>query len=1162
MKKRLGLLLFAALLAFGNVAIAQIVGTNCFVQGQYLEAGFQRTGAMGAPNSPSSYHPHSSASMCSSSSRTLASVYDWGHDGWGTGSPPYMGDYTLPGSPWEEWAIEVGTSTGVANSNSCGYTGGGGLTGAFTGWVSAGGTQYGNWSGTFASGALAITKEHRIDTFGSALVVTVKLVNTTSSSVTDVYYMRTCDPDNNQSWSGGSFTTRNIIAYQNDYYHRVMVTATSTGSSSSTGTPPTELSLGTKDCRARAVIYTSWPMSTSCRLANVWAMSASCLGTSYYTAGTQVTGDIAIGLVYNIGVIPPNDSAIISYAYIYNYNPGIDSAFPEPLLSVAGATTDSLDTITFCADAPTYVPLDIIHGTDKSWTLSDWSWAPATGLSAVSGVSVVLDESAVTSSTTYTITGTNSVMGTCVQKTFMLTVNPVSTTPPTCRDTSYCLGITAPSLTYNVTTSSGTLLWYTTATGGTGSTTPPTISTGTVGVVTYWVSQTSVGTGCESARVPINITIAAAPSVTLTNNGPLCPGDNLIITLTDAFASSTITYAWSGPGGYTATTHDIFKNPCTYADSGVYSVVANNNGCLTLPTTTTVVVHSTPPSPTFTNPTYCQYVTASPLSATGSGVLWYTAPFGGTGSIVAPTPSTASPGTFTFYVTQTVNGCESARYPVVVTVNPKPAPPVITNNPGEYCPNAPFNAFTIGAGTGSVLWYTSMTGGTGSATAPVVSTAVPGTFYVYASQTILGCEGDRTAIPILVYDSVKAHFAPVKHLGCDEDTVIFNNSSYGAISYLWDFGDGISSAAANPIHIYPTQGVYIIKLYAHSYHCVDSLIQTIDTRHPLHAGFSFAPAIVCQGLPVAFTDTSTATMPTFAWSFDDGTYSSVASPSHIFTNTGTYHIRQIVSDLIPCIDTAYGTIVVDSLSPITVDISDTVLCRGTYITLSADYSNLGNTHIIWNFGNGDTTYDVNPILYAYGTVGTYTVTTTATYRVCPPAVTSHVIHVIAVPTLDLGPDTSICSGSTALTLADYINAGAMGATWLWNTGQTTSSISVTSPGTYAATVKIGGCIATDSVAVTNDCHVVIPNCFSPNRDGVNDYFNPREFFEGGLKTFAMRIYNRWGQTVFEGNSTQGRGWDGMYNGVAQPEGVYIYTINATFIDGQSINKTGNLTLIK
>src|ERR1019366_6558915 len=107
----------------------------------------------------------------------------------------------------------------------------------------------------------------------------------------------------------------------------------------------------------------------------------------------------------------------------------------------------------------------------------------------------------------------------------------------------------------------------------------------------------------------------------------------------------------------------------------------------------------------------------------------------------------------------------------------------------------------------------------------------------------------------------------------------------------------------------------------------------------------------------------------------------------------------------------------------------------------------------------------------------------------------------------------------------------------WNTGQTTREISVVEPGNYYATVKIHGCESTDSVLVQNDCFMEIPNAFTPNGDGSNDYFFPRPLLARGLTSFKMDIYNRWGQLIFSTTNTEGRGWDGKFNDVAQPEGV-------------------------
>jgi len=60
----------------------------------------------------------------------------------------------------------------------------------------------------------------------------------------------------------------------------------------------------------------------------------------------------------------------------------------------------------------------------------------------------------------------------------------------------------------------------------------------------------------------------------------------------------------------------------------------------------------------------------------------------------------------------------------------------------------------------------------------------------------------------------------------------------------------------------------------------------------------------------------------------------------------------------------------------------------------------------------------------------------------------------------------------------------------------------------------------------------------------------------------MEIYNRWGQLVFETTSLDGAGWDGKFNGTEQPEGVFVYSIDAKFKDGQKEHHNGNVTLLR
>lgn len=404
--------------------------------------------------------------------------------------------------------------------------------------------------------------------------------------------------------------------------------------------------------------------------------------------------------------------------------------------------------------------------------------------------------------------------------------------------------------------------------------------------------------------------------------------------------------------------------------------------------------------------------------------------------------------------------------------------------------------------------------------------------------------------------------------GCLYDLAMFTNTSTsptGNLWFVWNFGDGTTDTARNPSHSYPSDpsGTYHVTLIITNHYCTDSTSVDIVINHPVNAAFT-SDTLACQKNPVTFTNGSTGspTPLTYLWSFGDGITSTAQNPVHTFTNVGTYDIRLITGNGVPCYDTAYSHIYVDSLSTLAMTLTDTVLCRATYVTLQAIFANVGVTGYSWDFGNGESIANVNPVIYAYPTVGTFTVTATVGFRICPDLSIQRVITVVPQPYIALGADTSICPGSETVQLMDGINIMDPSATWLWNTGETGYQISVTTPGTYFSTVTIGNCHASDTVVVSEDCFISVPNIFSPNGDGVNDYFYPRQFLASGLTAFKMDIYNRWGQLLFSTNTIDGRGWDGKFNGDPQPQEVYIYVIDGTFRDGKKEHHQGNITLIR
>src|SRR5690606_14999924 len=109
---------------------------------------------------------------------------------------------------------------------------------------------------------------------------------------------------------------------------------------------------------------------------------------------------------------------------------------------------------------------------------------------------------------------------------------------------------------------------------------------------------------------------------------------------------------------------------------------------------------------------------------------------------------------------------------------------------------------------------------------------------------------------------------------------------------------------------------------------------------------------------------------------------------------------------------------------------------------------------------------------------------------------------------------------------------------LWSTGDTSEILEVVHPGTYTLSVTTDpiGCTTTETIEIHKDCYIDIPNAFTPNGDGQNDYFFPRQLLTENISRFNMEVFNRWGQVVFETNRLDGRGWDGRLNGKQQPLG--------------------------
>lgn len=159
------------------------------------------------------------------------------------------------------------------------------------------------------------------------------------------------------------------------------------------------------------------------------------------------------------------------------------------------------------------------------------------------------------------------------------------------------------------------------------------------------------------------------------------------------------------------------------------------------------------------------------------------------------------------------------------------------------------------------------------------------------------------------------------------------------------------------------------------------------------------------------------------------------------------------------------------------------------------------------------------------------------------------------PVFTLPSSYLVCTGNEVELSADK---GYTGVTYEWNNGSTSATTTYDNTMDYAICVANNhGCTYTDQTDILDDCIFFLPSAFSPNDDELNDIYY---FYSKIPVTGVMRIYDRWGNKVFE-TSDLTQGWDGTFNGKALNTGVYVcYVLLNDVALGEDIK--GNITLLR
>lgn len=408
--------------------------------------------------------------------------------------------------------------------------------------------------------------------------------------------------------------------------------------------------------------------------------STSCVGTPItLTASTSIASGSISKVDFYDGTTLLGTSTTSPYSYIWtNPSAGSHTIGVIATSAVPTASIKVTETITVNAlpAAPTVTtPITYCQGataTSLTATGTSLKWYTVSSGGTSSTTAPTPTTSAAGTTTYYVSQTTGSCEG--PRASIAVTVNTAPAKPTVTTPISYIQNTTASALT-----ATGTALkWYTTASGGTGSSSAPTPSTTTVGTINYYVSQTVAS--CESPRETISVIVSGStvtPTVTITapaNSSTSCEGSSITITALPVISSGTIANVefYDGTTLLGTDTTSPYSYTWTNATAGSHTigVIATSNASISsTKTTETITVNTVPSAPTVTTPiNYMQNATASVLTATGTALKWYTTASGGTGSSSAPTPTTTTMGTVNYYVSQTINSCESPREIISIIV--------------------------------------------------------------------------------------------------------------------------------------------------------------------------------------------------------------------------------------------------------------------------------------------------------------------------------------------------------------------------------------------------------------------------------------------------------------------------------------------------------------
>lgn len=415
-----------------------------------------------------------------------------------------------------------------------------------------------------------------------------------------------------------------------------------------------------------------------------------------------------------------------------------------------------------------------------------------------------------------------------------------------------------------------------------------------------------------------------------------------------------------------------------------------------------------------------------------------------------------------------------------------------------------------------------------------------------------------------------ANFTLAEDRICVNQILSVVNNSLNASSYKW-YIDGVEVDTTKDLinYSFPNTGTYELQLSATVDTCTSmkvSNVVVLDTCNNCGIIADFGrDSILCPGDVASFTNKTvipaTATNVSYKWEFgptSSPAVSTLENPSNVsFSGPGTFPVVLIVSADCDSDTVTKNVLVYDY--PAVDPIPDEELCSGEYL----QFPQVHGFDYKWSPPTGLSNPNIsNPVVTLQDTTQTYIVDIISQNTGCATKDTVTITAYSDPQVIIESEDTLVCVDQPTQLRASALLEGS----FLWSTGHTSSEITVKPNATTIYQVnftsKNGGCLADTTfelyVNTNGDCwDIEIPNVFTPNRDGDNEFFTIKNI--GLYPEAKLTIFNRWGNVVWESTEPYySHPWDGKRHGKDMPVAVYYYILDL----GNGDKTAGGVTLLR